>query len=79
MQGRRLESHLGWILRTLQGGRVVLGQVRVCIGYRSILLVEVGKNGVGASFRLELISQGVRVSFRLDLINQGVGASFNWS
>jgi len=45
VQGRRLDSPSCWSLRTLQGGRVVLGKVGACIGCWSIVTVRVGKIG----------------------------------
>jgi len=38
-----VESPLGYNLRTIQGDRVVLGQVGVCAGCWTILLVGVDK------------------------------------
>lgn len=40
---QRVESPSSWSLRTLQGGRVLLGQVGACAGCWSILSVKVDK------------------------------------
>lgn len=44
--GRWLKSPLGWILKTLQGGRVVLGQLGACLECWSILLAFADKTRV---------------------------------
>lgn len=54
VQGRRVGSPSGWSMRTLQGDNVVLEQVGAYTGRWSVCLVAAGKQGVGASFRLEL-------------------------
>jgi len=41
----------------------VLGQVGAYVGNWSVLPVATGKQGVGASFRLEPINHGFGVSF----------------
>jgi len=49
VQGRRVDSPLGWSMRTIHGGNVILGYVRACKKYRILLLVA-GEYGFGASF-----------------------------
>ena len=53
VQGRRVESHSGPILRTLQGGRVVLGKVVACTWHWSVRPVAANKQGVRSLVKLE--------------------------
>ena len=48
-----VESSLGWSMRTLQSGSVILGYIRACKSY-CVLPVAAGEYGFVASFKSNL-------------------------